>query len=256
MEGYLISNFLDLTGQKYGKLTVLQRAENKGKHTAWLCKCDCGNEKIVQANHLREASVRTCGRCSFDLPGCTTILRGNEAKRHQKRVAKDVNKPKPQYPARRAQRIQGESRSRLYRSVWNKIRQRCLNPKNKDYPHYGGRGISICQEWNDFLVFKEWAYSHGYDPDAPYGKCTLDRIDVNGNYCPDNCRFVDIKTQNGNKTTSHYVTYHGETHTIAEWGEITGLSPNALYNRINRGWELERTFSQPVRTTNRRKRND
>ena len=137
--------------------------------------------------------------------------------------------------------------SRLYKSVWNKLFQRCYNPNNKDYKNYGGRGIRVCDEWHDYLAFRTWALENGYDENASYGQCTLDRIDVNGDYCPQNCRFVDLTTQCRNKQYNHFVTYNGQTRTIAEWAEITNISANALYNRFNRGWTPERAFTQPVR---------
>lgn len=142
--------------------------------------------------------------------------------------------------------------SRLYRSVWNKIFQRCYNRNNRDYKNYGGRGIKVCDEWRDFIVFRNWANANGYDETAPYGACTLDRIDVNGDYGPNNCRFVNLTMQCRNKQYNHFVSYKGETKTISEWAEITGISANALYNRFNRGWSAERAFSQPVREVIRR----
>lgn len=195
----------DLGGQRFGRLSVIERAQTSEKRVMWLCLCDCGNKKIVQANHLVEGSTLSCGKCA-------------DAKN-----------------------------SRLYRSVWNKIFQRCYNPRNKDFPNYGGRGISVCEEWRDYVAFRDWALSNGYNPDAVQGECTLDRINVNGNYEPSNCRFVSVKDQNRNKRNNHFVTYKGETHTIAEWSEITKISANALYNRINRGWDLNRAFTQKVR---------
>lgn len=193
--------YKDLTGQKFGKLTVIMRSYiDKGKHTKWLCKCDCGNEKIIQGNHLTDGSTRSCGHCF----NCRT--------------------------------------SRLYRCVWTQIKQRCLNKNCKDYKNYGGRGIAVCSEWLSFENFYYWAVSHGYRDDL-----TIDRIDVNGDYEPSNCRFVDSKTQCRNKRNNNIVSYKGETHTVAEWSELTGISANALYNRIKRGWDLERTFTQPCR---------
>lgn len=201
-----MAKFVDLSGKHFGKLTVLHRVDNHNKHICYLCRCDCGKERIVQGNHLIEGSSTSCGSC---------------------------------YNARN---------TRLYRSVWIGIKQRCYNPKCKDFQNYGGRGITVCDEWlNDFQAFHDWAYANGYDETAPKGQCTLDRIDVNGNYEPSNCRWISICEQNANRTNNHSVTYCGETHTIAEWARITGISENALYNRINRNWELTRAFTQPER---------
>ena len=137
--------------------------------------------------------------------------------------------------------------SRLYRSVWNKLFQRCYNPNSKDYPNYGARGIKVCDEWKTFWKFRDWAFAHGYDDTATYGACTLDRIDVNGDYEPENCRFVTLTEQCRNKQHNHQITYCGITQPISAWATETGISSSALYNRFNRGWDPERAFSQPVR---------
>lgn len=138
-------------------------------------------------------------------------------------------------------------KSRLHRNVWTQILQRCYNKNSKDYKNYGARGIKVCEEWHNYLNFRKWALNNGYDEKALYGKCTLDRIDVNSDYCPQNCRFVDLRTQCNNKQYNHFITYQNETKTIAEWSRITGISANALYNRFNRGWNTKRALTQPCR---------
>ena len=143
--------------------------------------------------------------------------------------------------------------TRLYR-IWTDMRTRCNNPHSKNYEYYGKRGISVCSEWDDFEVFQKWAYSNGYKEDAKRGECTLDRIDVNGNYKPSNCRWVNMKTQCQNRrkwgTQTHnrpLITwnYKGETHTIAEWSEITGIDGKVLRSRKHDGWDMERILTTP-----------
>lgn len=169
-------NKIDLTNQKFGKLTVIK---DSGKRTSerlviWLCKCDCGNELLVQSNKLIKGKIQDCG--------CATQIRNNK-------------------------------KERLY-GVWQGMKQRCLNPNNKDYSHYGGKGIGICKEWiNDYFCFRSWAYANGYDDNAPRGVCTLDRINTNGNYEPSNCRWVNMKTQSNNrsfKTTIYKLVKDGK----------------------------------------------
>lgn len=159
---------IDLTGKRFGRLVVVQRTENsKRGESNWFCKCDCGGTKIVKGNHLREGSTKSCG--------CL-----------EKENRLEVNKK------------HGGRYERLY-SVWLGIRKRCFNVNEPAYHNYGGRGITVCHEWNDYETFREWALKSGYDENAPRGKCTLDRIDVNGNYEPSNCRWVDMKVQRQNQ---------------------------------------------------------
>lgn len=134
----------------------------------------------------------------------------------------------------------GESNTRLYR-IWKRMRQRCNDVNSSDYSHYGGRGICVCDEWqNDYHAFRNWAMANGYND-----QLTLDRIDVDGSYNPDNCRFVTMKTQSNNRTNNQAIEYNGETHTIAEWSDLTGIQYGTLYNRIyTYGWSPERALTE------------
>lgn len=173
-----MSAFIDLTGQRFGKLTVI--CENGRKyHSAavWLCKCDCGREVSVLAGSLRRGASTSCG--------CAQNKWLSERKIAEKHGG--------------ARTTPHGGKERLYR-VWCGMKERCYSPKHNRYENYGGRGISVCDEWRDnYSAFREWALAHGYTPEAPRGACTIDRIDVNGDYCPGNCRWVDNKTQCNNK---------------------------------------------------------
>ena len=160
-------HLIDLTGMRFGRLTVIERDAARGREAKWLCKCDCGNTKVVQGNHLRAGSIRSCG--------CL----GSE-----NRMQVNVT--------------HGGTYDRLY-NIWLGIRKRCFNPNEPAFHNYGGRGITVCDEWSDFAVFREWALKTGYDQNAPRYQCTIDRIDVNGNYEPSNCRWVDMKVQRMNQ---------------------------------------------------------
>lgn len=165
---------IDLTGQKFGKLKVIRRnGMNERRKALWLCKCDCGNEITAEGCLLRNGHIKSCGCLRIQI-----ITKHGYA--NHSRV------------------------DRLYR-VWKQIKCRCKNPKVKEYKYYGGRGIKLCEEWNDYEVFRKWALSHGYDKDAEWGKCTIDRIDSNKNYEPDNCRWVDMKVQQNNKNKRGYL---------------------------------------------------
>ena len=135
----------------------------------------------------------------------------------------------------------GMARTRLYRS-WTSMRNRCNWKKDKEYKHYGGRGIKVCDEWqNNFEPFMEWALSNGYDDTL-----TIDRIDVNGNYEPDNCRWITRKEQNNNMTSNVRLTHNGVTHNLTEWSKITEISYSTLQGRIRRGWKTEDILFKPI----------
>ena len=132
----------------------------------------------------------------------------------------------------------GESRTRLYRT-WQDLKRRCYDPNRRDYKHYGLRGIIVCDEWKDnFLEFKKWALSNGYDDSL-----TIERINVDGNYSPDNCKWIPFKAQGSNKTNNFYVEYNGERKTIAEWSRILHIHENTLTHRIiDLGWSIDEAF--------------
>lgn len=145
------------------------------------------------------------------------------------------------------------SPARLY-NVWKNMKTRCNNPNCKEYKYYGQRGINVCDEWKEFQNFQEWAYNNGYDENAKRGECTLDRIDVDKDYSPSNCRWVNSKVQANNRrnwgTDTHnreMITwaFKGETHTIFEWSEITGISARVLRSRKHHGWSMERLLNTP-----------
>lgn len=171
-------SFIDRTGERYGKLTVVSRAEdyifpNGKKHVMWICKCDCGNTTTVDVCMLVRGHTKSCG-----------CLKTEAAK---------INFT-----------THGGRQDRLYHTFSN-MKNRCYNKNSSDYKYYGGRGVTICDEWlNNYQSFKIWAYQTGYDENAKFGDCTIDRIDVNGNYEPDNCRWVSMDIQNKNKRNVIY----------------------------------------------------
>lgn len=172
------SRTIDLTGKRFGKLTVLEKVSKTPKGQAiWLCVCDCGNLCNKRADVLKSGNSNSCG-CYRKERGRATI---ENALRERTRNAKQVKS------------------ERLYK-VWRSMIGRCKYEKADSYSNYGGRGISVCDEWrNSYQVFKKWALENGYDESAPRGECTIDRIDNDGNYQPDNCRWVSMKVQAHNK---------------------------------------------------------
>lgn len=147
----------------------------------------------------------------------------------------DIKHFSGEYPAR--------DNPRLYH-VWKAMRKRCRNPNDTYFHLYGGRGIKVCDEWQNFKNFLKWATENGYDKDAPFGKCTIDRIDHDGDYCPENCRLVDMTVQNRNKSSNHYLTYKGETKLATEWANELGIPLSTISVRLKRGYSIERALDQ------------
>lgn len=194
----------DLTGQKFGRLTVLRQAPDKikpsGAHSKmWECKCDCGNIKIISRSSLVSGDTVSCG--------C-----------YHKEHAHDYGKK------------HGPTNTKLY-TKWSGIVQRCTNPNAIHYDMYGGRGITICDEWrNDFYSFYSWSIENGYKDGL-----TIDRIDNNKGYYPENCRWTDLETQANNTRRNHYITYNNETKTLTQWARLLNVNVETLRYRVNHG---------------------
>lgn len=171
-----MSKVKDLTGLRFGRLTVVCRAgSNERGRAMWECLCACGNYVTVVGKLLLNGDTKSCGCLIRRNAECLNLKHGQA----------------------RAGKVE-----RLYK-VWLSMKTRVHNPNSNVYKHYGGRGITICKEWDEsYAAFSEWAMSHGYDAGAKRGMCTLDRIDVNGGYSPENCRFVDQRTQMKNTRKS------------------------------------------------------
>lgn len=199
----------DLIGRRFDRLTVVEFVgRDLGGRSRWRCRCDCGGESIADGYNLKSGQVRSCG--------CLQRAAAREAvTRH------------------------GMSDSRLYR-IWSGMHQRCENQNMPHYSNYGGRGISVCDEWSEFENFRNWALSHGYSDDL-----TIDRSNNNLNYSPNNCRWADVITQQNNTRKNHHFTYGDETKTIAEWSRCLGIRYSTLWQRISRGDldDFERYFN-------------
>lgn len=202
--------YRDLTNMKFGRLKVVKYLYTKQKKAIWLCQCDCGNSINVNAGALTSGNTKSCGCLKHDI-----------AKKHYSQLNKK----------------HGMKNTKIYKK-WLAIKKRCSKQYTKDYKNYGGRGIKVCDEWkNDFMNFYNWAIENGYREDL-----TLDRIDVNGNYEPNNCRWITNLEQQNNKRNNRYIEYNKEKHTISEWSRLTGINKNTLLQRINRKIDKNKIF--------------
>lgn len=198
----------DLTGRRFGRLTVIGRAPNKGERTMWICKCDCGNIKTIGRANLVKGTTQSCG--------CL-----------HKEAVRAINKKK-----------HGGTGSPTY-IRWRSMKSRCYNPNDIGYANYGGRGIRVCERWlNSYEAF---VADMGVVPSREY---TLDRIDVNGDYCPENCKWATMKEQSNNKRNNRLLTHNNRTQTISQWCDELGFSRNLAQKRLLDGFtEFEDIFA-------------
>lgn len=208
-----MSKRIDLTGQRFGRLVVIEYSHVSNRNKYWKCQCDCGNTSIVSGALLRNGHTKSCG-CLVKERGYQMLIKHGLFNKNR----------------------------RLY-GVWHSMRERCFNPNCHAYKDYGGRGITVCSEWNNFEPFYEWAISNGYKDNL-----TLDRINVNGNYEPNNCRWTDWKTQQNNKRTNIFYTFNGKTQTISQWAKEKGWGRTTLDNRLRAGWSFEKAITTPIDT--------
>ena len=199
---------VNIGGLRFGRLEVIEMSHvDKSGKAFWICKCDCGNKKIVSGDKLRSGKTKSCGCLQAE-------LRKNGIRK-----------------------THGMTKTRLY-TEWCNMRSRCHNVNNKNY---GGRGISVCDEWEKFENFMLWAISNGYNDNL-----TIERIHVDGNYEPDNCKWITPKEQHLNRTDSHKITAFGETKTIKEWSDSTGIGYDTIERRVNAyNWSGEEAVTIP-----------
>lgn len=207
------TRFIDLTGQKFGRLTVVSLSLKDSKGTRWNCRCKCGRMTEVRMSNLKTGNVQSCGCLGRERQLLAATTHGGSYK------------------------IEYHS--------WAGLRDRCENPNNKDYPRYGGRGIKVCKRW---LKFENFLDDLG---DRPSPKHSIDRVDSNGNYCKENCRWATTKEQGNNRRNNVLLFYQGETKTVTEWSETVGIKMTTIHARLRRGWSVERALSVPPQIQNR-----
>lgn len=211
------SNFIDMTGWKMwehgisdSRLIIIKQAPiKKRKKAYWICKCSCGNPSyfIVEGTCIRSGNTLSCGCVKKD--------------RH------------PQ--------SHGQSKGKLY-AVWVAMKKRCENANSHDYVRYGGRGICVCDEWKTYEPFYNWAMNNGY-----LEGLELDRVDNDGNYCPENCRWTTHREQCRNRSTNIWIEYNGKKLSPREWSKITGIPDATIRARLQCGWTSEEAILVPYK---------
>ena len=207
------NKILDLTGQRFGRLTAIRQAgRNSCNKIQWECICECGAVVKVTTGHLRNGHTKSCG-CYM---------------REQSTISNTKHSGKGK---------------RVY-NIWCDIKKRCNNPNSWAFQHYGGRGIRVCEQWqNDFQAFHDWAMANGYEDHL-----TIDRIDNDGNYEPGNCRWVTQEIQNDNTRRTHYITVNGETLNIKGWAKRLKIKRSSIDSAHKRGVDLQEYIKQRIKT--------
>lgn len=208
-------SLIDLTGRRFGRLVVAERApdsiQENGRHRImWKCQCDCGNSVICYGDNLKLGVTQSCGCYRKDC-----ALRNNSTHR--------------------------ESKTLLY-GIWCGMKARCNNRNTTAYMDYGGRNINICPEWNDsYEAFAAWARANGY-----MRGLSIERTDNDGDYCPENCKWVGRVAQANNRRSNIVLDYHGQSHTLTEWSHIVGINAKTLMSRYHSGWSTEKILTTPL----------
>lgn len=204
-------NYVINPGDRFGMLVVIAESPNS-EYKKWECRCDCGKRTVVHQTSLVHNATKSCG-----------CLRSSQS---SERMKKMVTK-------------HGNAKKNLYKR-WKAMIRRCENSSDRSYPLYGGRGITVCDEWHEYEKFESWSLRNGYHPSL-----TLDRINGGLGYSPNNCRWVDRETQNNNTSRNHFITHDGKTMTIAQWCDEKHLPYTTLKTRIQRGWDIKSALETP-----------
>ena len=215
------SRKIDLTGQRFGDLLVLEECGKKRKEIAWKCICSCGKTTVVPGYYLRTGHTKSCG-CKVASPRPKSFF----YKHHKEKIAR----------------------------AYINMKTRCYNSNYYLYKNYGGNGITVCDDWlgeNGFENFYNWSFNNGYEE-----KLSIDRIDNSKGYSPDNCRWVTMKEQQNNRTNNRMLTANGETHTMSEWSEISKIPYWTIQRRLKDGWDESLAVTKKVQfhASNRNRR--
>lgn len=210
----------NIINKKFNRLLIVRKVyEDKQLYE---CLCDCGKTVYAYKNSIISGNVKSCGCYRLD-------------------------------KIRNLQLKHDKAHTRLY-NVWKDMKKRCYNPNSHSYKNYGAKGIKVCDEWKDnFIAFHDWSFANGYDENAEFGKCTIDRINVGGDYSPENCHWVSLKEQANNRTNSSQITFNGKTDTMSNWAREVGIPYTCLFHRLHDlHWSVEKALTTPQRITKKK----
>ena len=207
-KGQFVNMREDITGQRFGRLVALNFShKDKNRKTYWDFQCDCGNIKTLRTDQVKNGNIKSCGCLKKEQDNINLNRKGSEPWKYDS---------------------QGLSQHPLYYK-WKGMKERCYDVHSNSYKRYGGRGIEICEEWLcSFKAFYDWSINNGWEEGLQ-----IDRIDNNGNYEPNNCRYVTAKENCNNRSTTRKIEINGITHSITEWCEIFNIEPHSLYEKSN-----------------------
>lgn len=211
---------INLEGIRFSRLFVIKRVANRKNQRMWECICDCGNHVVKPTSDLTGGNTRSCGCLHKE---SAALICKKYRKTHGLSIGEDGKMP------------------RIYR-IWAKMKSRCNNKNESFYYRYGGRGITVCDEWHDFIVFYRWAITNGYSDEL-----TIERINNDRGYCPDNCAWIPIKAQAANRHTNRIIEFNGELLPITHLATKYKIMRTTLEQRLKRGWSIERAIKTPVR---------
>lgn len=220
------NGFDNLIGRKFGRLTVIGLSEKKsGRKSYWVCECECGNKKLVRSDGLKRGQVRSCG-CLKEEQNIINLDRTTHGD------------------------TPTGGHKRLWQ-IWQGMKKRTSNPNDNAYPRYGGRGITMCNEWREsYIAFKEWALANGYADNL-----TIERTDVNGNYEPSNCKWATQKEQCNNRRSNVHIEWQGKTQNIKQWADELGFSYRVLHDRYHRYGHRPPELFKPVKNARKHRGN-
>lgn len=209
---------LNLTGRRFCRFTVIKpvRVIARNNTLRWLCRCDCGNERILLAGDLNSGHAKSCGCYAREMAAKLQFRHGHWSNK----------KASPEWTA------------------WNQMRQRCSNPKNSSFKRYGARGIVVCERWQKFENFLA---DMGPKPVGPKRFFSVERKNNNGNYEPSNCKWATQTEQSNNRRSNRIVSWNGVTKTVTQWASELGIKVQTLGYRIRDAWPVEEAFTRPVR---------